>query len=94
MKVWVVRNKSVPAEILAMLSCDSDPGIRAAVASKNKLPRELMDLLASDLDESVRHRIVFNKNASAGVLEKLSTDSSSMVAESARAKLASRPQSS
>lgn len=87
MKVWVVRNKTVPIEILALLASDPDSSVRSAVAMKNKLPQELMSLLAGDADESVRQRIAYNKNVDAVTLEKLSRDQSEMVSSSARERL-------
>lgn len=87
MKIWVVRNKTVPIEILRQLASDSDPAIRAAVAAKNKLPADLMILLADDLDESVRERVAYNKNASRLVLEKLANDQTHRISSTARNRL-------
>src|SRR5689334_1482095 len=53
MKRWVVHNKTIPIEILHLLSEDPAPEVRAAIAMKNKLPSELMTTLARDRDEGV-----------------------------------------
>ena len=36
-KQWVVQNKTVPMEILEILTLDSDPNVRGAVARKRKM---------------------------------------------------------
>ena len=84
MKVWVVRNKTVPLAVLTLLATDPDANVRSAVATKNKLPLDLMALLANDPDESVRQRIACNKNADFSVLDKLARDQSELVSTPAR----------
>lgn len=68
MKVWAVRNKTVPIEILESLSADRDPSVRVAVAMKNSLSEGLMLKLARDSDQSARERIAYNKNISEDAL--------------------------
>lgn len=87
MKVWVARNKTVPAEILEILAKDPDVTVRHAVAMKNKLSPHLMLLLASDIDFSVRQRIAYNKNVGEEVLRKLSNDPSETISLIARNRL-------
>jgi hypothetical protein len=87
MKVWVVRNKTVPVAVLSHLASDPDSNVSSAVAMKNKLPLDLMLLLANDRDESVRQRIAYNKNADIAVLEKLATDESELVSSQARRRI-------
>lgn len=87
MKVWVARNKTIPAEILEMLAKDPDSMVRHAVAMKNKLPPHLMLLLATDVDDSVRERIVYNKNVGENVLRILANDPSESVSLVARDRL-------
>jgi phosphoserine phosphatase len=84
----VVRNKTVPAEILRRLAADSAHDVRLAVATKNKLPEDLMMLLAADVDESVRERVAFNKNAPTAILEHLANDPIERIALKARTRLA------
>jgi hypothetical protein len=87
MKIWVVRNKTVPVETLRRLAADSAHDVRVAVATKNKLPEDLMMQLAADVDESVRERIAFNKNAPKAVLEHLANDPIERIALKARTRL-------
>ena len=89
MKVWVVHNKTIPVEILHLLSNDPAREVRFAVAMKNILPPELMKLLARDSDAGVRLRIAFNKNAPQGVLEELTNDTVEEISSKARERLAS-----
>ncbi|HEX6494223.1 MAG TPA: hypothetical protein VF018_01980, partial [Acidobacteriaceae bacterium] len=89
MKRWVVHNKTIPVEILHLLSNDPAREVRFAIAMKNKLPPELMKLLARDSDAGVRLRIAFNKNAPQGVLEQLTDDTVEEISSKARERLAS-----
>src|ERR1035437_3630551 len=84
MKVWVVRNKTVPLAVLTLLATDPDANVRSAVATKNKLPLDLMALLANDPDESDRKSVACNKNADFSVLDKLARDQSDLVSTPAR----------
>jgi hypothetical protein len=90
MKIWVIRNKTVPIDILNILASDPDPRIRSEVATKNKLSPELMELLASDEDASVRLRIAYNKNAGPVVLERLARDESELISSQARNRLTAK----
>jgi hypothetical protein len=74
MREWVALNKTVPIEILGVLSRDSNARVRFAVAMKRKLPEELQLVLARDNDESVRQRIAYNKKATRKVLQILADD--------------------
>lgn len=73
-KEWVAYNKTVPIEILEMLSKDRNSRVRDAVAMKNKLTRELMETLSRDRASSVRHSIACNKNVPREVLMVLAQD--------------------
>jgi hypothetical protein len=88
MRSWVAHNKTVPAEILALLARDPSSDVRCSVAMKNKIPPELMAALAGDEDESVRERIAYNKNVPVHVLRKLATDKVHRVAEIAQSRVA------
>jgi hypothetical protein len=79
MRVWVAYNKTVPIEILELLSDDEDKRVRNQVASRRKLPEYLQMKLASDTEEFVRIRIACNPKATKKVLEMLLHDSSSTV---------------
>lgn len=74
MREWVAHNKTVPVEILDVLSRDSDARVRCAVAMKRKLPEELQLLLARDIDGTVRQSIVYNAKATKRVLQILGDD--------------------
>jgi hypothetical protein len=87
MKVWVVRNKTVPSEILLLLAGDHDANVRWEVASKNKLPEDLSNVLAGDADDSVRQRIAYNKNTPVHILRRLSLDTCELVAAPARSRI-------
>jgi hypothetical protein len=87
MRSWVAHNKTVPAEIVAILACDQDSDVRLSVAMKNRLSSELMRQLASDEDESVRRQIVRNKNTPTEVLQILAADTLSDIAEVAPKRL-------
>ncbi len=54
LKIWVVRNKTVPLDVLRQLALDADPRVRREVAGKRKLDRALFLQLVMDADESVR----------------------------------------
>ena len=58
LRAWVAHNKTVPVEILAILSDDPDPHVRSFVAMKQKLPEDLQLKLARDPDDGVRDRLV------------------------------------
>lgn len=88
MKIWVIRNKTVPLSILRLLSDDPDPEIRSAIADKRKLDNKLFLRLAQDEDESVRQRIAYNKKTPTDVLKKLASDKSSRISETAKERLA------
>ena len=74
MREWVAHKKTVPVEILEVLSHDPDSRVRFAVAMKRKIPEEVQLVLAGDRDETVRQRIAYNAKATKKVLEILATD--------------------
>lgn len=87
MRVWVAENKSVPVEILHILSKDSNVDVRFAVASKRRINRQIMTQLAMDKDESVRQRIAYNKKTPEDILKQLSLDAESIVSDVAKSRL-------
>ncbi|WP_348953843.1 hypothetical protein [Amycolatopsis melonis] len=86
-RVWVVRNKTVPMEILEDLVDDSDVRVRYAVAMKRKLTPMLLAHLALDEDESIRLRVAMHRNTSRETLEYLRNDSWDRVRETVRKRL-------
>lgn len=89
MRVWVAHNKTVPLEILDILSRDADAEVRCLVAMKRKLPESLQKALAKDEDASVRQRIVYNAKATRAALEILTDDEEEAIQEKAKERLAS-----
>lgn len=83
LSVWVAQNKTVPLEILEILSCHSDSRVRSMVARKRKLTEQLMLTLAKDKDASVRNAVANNAKATTTVLGILQKDSEEFVRNSA-----------
>jgi hypothetical protein len=52
LKIWVIHNKTIPIEILHLLSKDEDSNVRSAVARKRKIDDAIFNLLATDPDET------------------------------------------
>ncbi len=90
MRQWVAHNKTVPLEVLEILSRDSDPQVRYSVACKRKLSRELFDFLAKDTDESVRHALALNRKVPLDVLKGLAKDPIPFVRDAALERLKQR----
>ena len=63
LRSWVAHNKTVPANVLAVLAGDPDPRVRAVVAAKRRVPPDVQLALAADPDAGVRHRLVYNARA-------------------------------
>ena len=87
MHSWVAHNKTVPIEILEVLSRDENPQVRSAAALKRKLPEDIQLLLAQDKDFSVRERLVWNVKATDSVLRILAEDVELQIREKAKARL-------
>jgi hypothetical protein len=75
MKEWVVHNKTVPIEILCLLSEDPNPLVRSSVADKRKCPADILAKLAKDSDDGVRLRVAYNPKVTREILKTLTTDS-------------------
>jgi hypothetical protein len=88
MKSWVAHNKTVPMEILEVLSTDRESDVRNAVARKRKLTKAMFERLARDADEGVRLAVAYNANTPDEVLQLLVDDSWDQVAAKAKARLA------
>lgn len=87
MRSWVAHNKTVPIQVLAVLSRDPDPQVRHTVAGKRKIPEDMQLVLAGDADEGVRHSIACNAKVTKRVLEILAADRVSHVREIALKRL-------
>lgn len=81
LKEWVVRNKTVPVEILCELATDSDPRVRYEVAAKRKCPASVLERLAHDADAAVRLRVAYNTKTPDYLLEQLRHDPDDSVAK-------------
>ena len=84
---WVAQNKTVPLEILEILSKIQDPKVRGMVARKRKLSKDIMLSLANDEDASVRNGVASNTKVSNEILKHLSNDPVKFVRENAAGKL-------
>lgn len=83
-KVWVIRNKTVPIEILELLSADGDPKIRAEVAAKRKINKDIISKLAQDQDENVRHALMRNAKLSSDDITLIDTSDSPFLRQALR----------
>ncbi len=88
MRRWVAHNKTVPQNILKILSTDSDWRVRSKVAERRAAGEEILMKLASDPDESIRLTVAYNPKVTKKVLEKLLDDSWERIREVAAKKLA------
>ncbi|HEY0735209.1 MAG TPA: HEAT repeat domain-containing protein [Herpetosiphonaceae bacterium] len=86
-RFWVAQNKTVPVEILEVLSEDPDPDVRGMVARKRKLPEHLQLKLAADHDVTVRSGIAWNAKATKAVLEYLAHDVEPAIRKKVRERL-------
>ena len=86
MTSWVVHNKTVPLEVLALVAQNPNPALRHDVACNRKLSAQLFELLASDKDETVRARIALNRKCPPAILARLHTDHSALVLAAVRSR--------
>ena len=87
MRTWVAHNKTVPLEILNILSHDPDSEVRCRVAMKGKLPGHIQIALAKDKEYSVRHTIAHNAKATREALELLAEDEEESIGSKALERL-------
>ena len=87
LRVWVVRNKTVPLGLLRRLADDPDPLVRHAVAMKRKCDQPLLEKLARDICDLVRMRVAWNAKTTAATLKVLANDRDPNVAEAAKQRL-------
>jgi hypothetical protein len=84
---WVAHNKTIPEEIIVLLSDSLDPRVRSIIAAKRKTPGYILQKLARDTDESVRLRVVCNPKVPKEILVSLLGDPWEEVVEIAQEKL-------
>ncbi len=65
---WVAHNKTIPNEIIQLLSESSDTPVRHMIASKRKTPAYILEKLSRDTDESVRLRVAYNAKVPTEIL--------------------------
>jgi hypothetical protein len=87
---WVIHNKTVPLEILEILSEIDDASIRYWVATKRKLSLDLFERLSKDKYSEVRTQIAINKKLPLYLLERLCDDEDHKVANTAKSMLRGR----
>lgn len=75
-RIWVIHNKSVPIEILEILTLDPNPLIRGEVARKRKINQKIFDLLKLDNNESVRFGLMSNSKISIEQLSQIKVEDS------------------
>jgi hypothetical protein len=85
--VWVAANRTVPAEIIEILTAHPRIQVRAAVASNPELHDDAMIRLAHDKSDLVRMRIACNSQATRDVLAHLVADTCVVVSKHAQARL-------
>jgi hypothetical protein len=71
MKVWVARNRSIPKEIIDVLSRDINPIVRDAISSKYPLDFDIYLLLSKDPDNGIRARLTYNKKIPTSILKEI-----------------------
>lgn len=87
-KKWVVHNKTVPIEILEILTLDINPDVRSAVARKRKLSDKIFKALSVDADENVRYALMCNTKLNHGQLRQIKVDDSEWLISQLRERLA------
>ena len=86
-KQWVIHNKTVPIEILEVLTLDNDPNIRSLVARKRKINDKIFKALSTDKDENVRHSLIYNSGLTIEKLKQINTADSDWLAGQLRQRL-------
>ena len=90
--IWVIHNKTVPLEILEVLSIHDDPKIRSAVATKRKISRRIFDALKSDENEDVRYALICNTTLTPDQKLKIKTEDSVWLDKELKATIANSTQ--
>jgi hypothetical protein len=86
-RVWVAHNKTVPLEVLSILAEDPSQEVRFMVSMKRKLTPDILARLAADPDDSVRLQVARHRIAPRAVIEELTHDQWTTVAETATERL-------
>ncbi|WP_143020534.1 HEAT repeat domain-containing protein [Sinosporangium album] len=87
---WVAQNKTVPIEILRILTASSDWRARSMVAGKNKATPDMLEALAKDDHDAVRHVVAGHRNTPTSTLVILCRDTWKEVRRTAQDNLQKR----
>jgi len=74
MREWVAHNKTIPNEILEILSNDQDSKVRYMVSTRRSAGEKILEKLSDDTDESIRHSVACNPKVTKKILVKLLND--------------------
>lgn len=74
MQEWVVRNKTIPLEILEYLVTSPDYRVRRAIAEKRKCSHVLFEKLASDPCNGIKLTVALNRKTPVYILQRLALD--------------------
>jgi hypothetical protein len=77
-KRWVIHNKTVPIEILELLTFDNDANVRSEVARRRTINDKIFATLARDKDENVRYALMCNTRLSIDKLKQIETRDSAV----------------
>ena len=80
-KIWVIHNKTIPIEILEILSRDSDAEVRSAVARKRKINQTIKLDLSQDIDQNVRFALMSNSTMTITELNQIRVEDSAWLKE-------------
>ena len=87
MREWIPHNKTVPQNVLLILSEDQDPKVRMVVAGVRRAGEAILQRLAEDLDPSVRYAVAYNAKTPASVIEYLAKDQCEHIAARAKVRM-------
>jgi hypothetical protein len=87
---WVAHNKSIPNEIIELLSDSQNAQVRSTIANKRKTPAHILEKLSRDADEGVRLRVVYNAKVPTEILVSMLQDPWQRIVETATEKLSQR----
>ncbi|WP_442600727.1 hypothetical protein [Paenibacillus sp. KN14-4R] len=69
MAFWVAQNKTVPFEVMDILSEHPEWRVRCMIASKNKITEDLQMKFVNDIEVLVRRSIARHKKATLKILQ-------------------------
>ncbi|MFI9547842.1 hypothetical protein ACIHAR_28615 [Streptomyces sp. NPDC052016] len=72
MRFWVAFNRTIPVEVIRILSADSDWRVRDKVASRKDTPGDILEVLSRDTHEAVLSSVAGNPRTPVAALRVLS----------------------